>query len=517
MSPMAVLVSAYHGPPRLTLGRAFTEWTADPGMIALVVVLGLCYLAGVYQVRRRGGQWRTVQVVEFCGLGLGFLVIATMSWIGVYQNILFYARATQTVLLVLLVPIFLAMGKPMTLFIEVFPGPGELLVKAVRSRVVKFATFPLVTSLLLAGVPMSMYFTNWYTASFHSGTVRELTYLVLLADGYVFFWTMLRADPVPKEYPYGVGLWITAAEMVGDAFFGLAVIADMNLLASSYYHSVGWPYGPSLATDQVIGGGIIWVLGDIVGLPFLVVQFARMMRADKTEAAAIDAELDAKEAARAARKAAREEQRRSLAAWRAGEDYQATRAAPAPAAAGASPVADERDGGGEDDADRPWWEDDPRFTNRFRGALPPPAAGAVRAISVVRADGQYCRLIPNSQPESRVSLYTSSWDFRPHQEGMSVYAAGSSARTATTWPTGTSWIRSASMMIGMGHSRPRASIVSRGVRAARAVILSGEPGWLAAPWRLPNTLTLTMVPHTRPGTLANTRGDLPAARRVPVA
>jgi cytochrome c oxidase assembly factor CtaG len=369
---MAVLASAYHGPPRLTLARAFTEWTADPAMIALIVVLALCYLAGVRRVRARGGDWPARHVAQFCGLGLGFLVIATMSWIGVYQNILFYARATQTVLLVLLVPMFLAMGKPMTLFIEVFPGPGEALVRAVRSKPVKFATFPLITSLLLAAVPMSMYFTSWYTATFRSGALRELTFLVLIADGYVFFWTMLRADPVPKDYPYGVGLWITAAEMVGDAFFGLAVIADMNLLASSYYHAVGWPYGPSLATDQVIGGGIIWVLGDIVGLPFLAVQFARMMRADRAEAAAVDSELDAREAARAARKAAREEQRRSLAAWRAGADYDGgPDAAPSPALAGENGAGAAGGADEDDDIERPWWEDDPRFTNRFRRALRP--------------------------------------------------------------------------------------------------------------------------------------------------
>src|SRR5262245_33301459 len=249
---MAVPASAYHGPPQLTLPRAFTGWTADSAMIALVIVLGVCYLGGVYRIRRRGLEWKTGRTVAFCGLGLGFLVIATMSWVGVYQNVLFYARATQTVLLVLLTPLFLAMGKPLTLMIENFPAAGERIVKVVRSRVAKVVTFPAITSLLLIGIPMGMYFTSWYTVTFHSTTARELTYLALMAPGYLFFWTLLRVDPVPKEYPYGVGMWITAAEVVGDAFFGLAIIADTNLLAGSYYHAVGWPYGPSLATDQVL-------------------------------------------------------------------------------------------------------------------------------------------------------------------------------------------------------------------------------------------------------------------------
>jgi cytochrome c oxidase assembly factor CtaG len=353
---MAVLASDYHGPPELTLPRAFTEWTADPVMIALVVVLGAAYLAGVLRVRGRGGEWKTGRTVAFCGLGLGFLVIATMSWVGVYQNILFYARATQTVLLVLLTPLFLAMGKPLTLFAENFPAAGRRVEKVVRSRVAKVVTFPAITALLLVGVPMSMYFTSWYTATFHSTTARELTFLALMAPGYLFFWTLLRVDPVPKEYPYGVGMWITAAEVVGDAFFGLAIIADTNLIAGPYYHSVGWPYGPSLATNQVIGGGIIWILGDAVGLPFLAVQLIQMMRADKAEAAVVDAELDAEDAARAARKRARQAERAARAAWRSGEEY-------APGAAPDVPAA-----GADEDDERPWWESDPRFTNRFRKA-----------------------------------------------------------------------------------------------------------------------------------------------------
>ena len=362
-----MLAAAYHGPPQLTLPRVFTEWTADPAIIALVVVLGAVYLAGVRRVRKKGQpeseQWKTGRVVAFCGLGLGFLVIATMSWIGVYQNVLFYARATQTVLLVLLVPLFLAMGKPVTLFRQNFPDAGRALERVIRSRAAKVVTFPAVTSLLLVGVPMGMYFTSWYTLTFHSGAARELTYLALMAPGYLFFWTLLRVDPVPKEYPYGVGMWITAAEVVGDAFFGLAIIADTNLIAGSYYHAVGWPYGPTLATNQVLGGGIIWILGDAVGLPFLAVQLIQMMRADRAEAAAIDAELDARDAARAARRKAREAARAARAAWRAGEDYDPV------AAVGAT----EADPGEEarDDTGRPWWMDDPRFNGALREDLNP--------------------------------------------------------------------------------------------------------------------------------------------------
>ena len=161
-------------------------------------------------------------------------------------------------------------------------------------------TFPAITTLALVAVPFVMYFTSWYTAAFHSVAVRELTHLALLVPGFVFFWTLLRVDPVPKAYSYGVALWITFAEVIGDAFLGLAVIADNSLIGAGYYHALARPWGPSLQTDQILGGGTLWILGDLVGLPFLIAQLIQFIREDEAEAAVIDAELDARDAAEAA-------------------------------------------------------------------------------------------------------------------------------------------------------------------------------------------------------------------------
>jgi cytochrome c oxidase assembly factor CtaG len=326
----AALASGYHGPPQLTPQRAFTEWTLDPWALAFAALLGGLYLAGVRRVRRSGRPWPAGRAVVFCGIGLGVWVIATMSWVAVYTPVLFYVRAVQTILLLLLIPLFLALGKPLTLIIDTVPRFGPWLDRAIRSQAAKVLTFPAVTTMVLVITPFVLYFTSWYVAGFHSATVRELTHLALLVPGFVFFWTLLRVDPVPKAYPYLVSLWVTGAEVIGDAVLGLAVIADVNLIAGPYYHAVAYPWGPSLSTSQVLGGGTLWILGDIVGLPFFAAQLIQMIREDEAEAKVIDAELDAKEdAARAA-----------------GQDA----AAMTPGAADA----------------QPWWESDPRFVGRFQ-------------------------------------------------------------------------------------------------------------------------------------------------------
>jgi cytochrome c oxidase assembly factor CtaG len=346
----------YTGPPALTLSTAFTQWTADVPVIALVILAGAGYLAGVRRVRRGGRPWPAGRAVAFCGLGLGFLVYATMSWVGAYQGVLFYARATQTVLLVLVVPLFLAMGRPLTLLSAAAPTAGRRVEKIVRSKPAIALTFPAVPTFALIAVPFVMYFTTWYTGAFHSGAIRELSYLVLVATGYLYFWTFLRVDPVPKTYNRAVSMWITAAQVVGDAFFGIAVIADQNLIALHYYQALHRPFGPTFATDQVLGGGVLWILGDFVGVPFLAAQFIHAMREDKAEAALIDAELDARDAATAVTRQAAREAVRETATQITGRD-------PGPAG---DALADDV----EDAADRPWWEDDPRFANRFRQGRP---------------------------------------------------------------------------------------------------------------------------------------------------
>ena len=318
---MPVAHAVYHGPPELTPLRALTEWTLDPWALAFALLLGGLYLAGTRRVRKAadGGGWPAGRVIAFCGLGLGFGLIATVSFVGAYSGVLFYMRAVQTVLLLLLVPLFLALGRPLSLAIAVLPRLGPRIEALIRCRTARILTFPAISTLVLVVTPFLIYFSPWYAAGFHDAGVRELTHLALMAPGFVFFWTLLRVDPVPKAYPYLVSLWVTGAEVIGDAVLGLAVIADNSLIAGAYYHALGRPGGPSLRTDQVLGGGVLWILGDIVGLPFLAA--ATGYGHGSGEATVIDAELDARDAV----------------------------APPGRPASG----------------DQPWWQDDPRFAGRF--------------------------------------------------------------------------------------------------------------------------------------------------------
>jgi cytochrome c oxidase assembly factor CtaG len=352
----SALAAGYQNLPKLTPSRAFTSWQVDGWSLAWILILAALYLWGARVVRRRGEAWGTGRVVAFCGLGLGFAVIATMSSIGVYQPVLFYMRSVQTILFLLVVPLFLALGRPLTLIVATVPRFGPWLATAIKSRMARLALFPAITTFVLVLMPFLVYFTGWYAAGFRSVLVAQVTHVALSAPGFIFFWTLLRVDPVPRAYPYVLALWITAAEVIGDAALGLAVVADTNVLASGWYHALGQPWTAHLPTSQVLGGGVLWIFGDVVGLPFLAAQLIQMIREDEADAQVIDAELDAADAAAGAGIPAVTQAAGELAA-----------AAPAGAkASGGEPAGTPGAGAAPRAAQRPWWESDRRFSDRFR-------------------------------------------------------------------------------------------------------------------------------------------------------
>ncbi|MGW1289636.1 cytochrome c oxidase assembly protein, partial [Streptomyces sp. NPDC002586] len=65
--------------PELTTGRLLTTWHLDVPALLLVIALGALYGWGVARLRRRGEPWPPARVVAFALLGLGGLVVATMS------------------------------------------------------------------------------------------------------------------------------------------------------------------------------------------------------------------------------------------------------------------------------------------------------------------------------------------------------------------------------------------------------------------------------------------------------
>jgi cytochrome c oxidase assembly factor CtaG len=282
-------------PPALTAVRVLTAWRAEPGILVTAAILGASYLTAVRATRRAGRSWPFGRIVCFAG-GIVTLTVIGCSFLGVYGDALFWVRAVQNILLLMVVPMLLALGAPIRLTANLLPSTTRAPLGALlHGRVARLVTFPLFVTLLLVVPLLVLYLSPLYELTLRSPAAAGISGSVLVIAGFVYFWTRFRIDPTPRADPYGVTIWITVVEMIGDAVLGVVLWLG-PLVAAGYYAALARNWGPDLRTDQILGAGVLWIGGDVVGLPFIGIVLGLMTREDRTRAVAVDAELDAADA-----------------------------------------------------------------------------------------------------------------------------------------------------------------------------------------------------------------------------
>ncbi|MEU7404716.1 cytochrome c oxidase assembly protein [Streptomyces sp. NPDC044948] len=292
--------AGYHGPPELTVSRMLTTWHPDPAPLLAFAVITAVYVTAVVDARRRGHPWPLRRSAAFAAT-LVSTALVTVSFIGVYADTLFWVRAVQLTALFMIVPLFAALIRPLTLAAALLPARHTARARsAFRSRPVRALAHPATGAVLFMGLPWAVFFTGWLPAMLQNRAVDIASGLLLVAVGFLYYWSRLQLDPVPSRYSPMVSLFLAFAEVLLNAVLGLCLIYAMGAgIAHDYYTALNRPWGMSLSLDEQTGGGAYWVLGHAIGVPYLAIVFRQARRHDQRTAAAIDATLDRHTAVRA--------------------------------------------------------------------------------------------------------------------------------------------------------------------------------------------------------------------------
>ncbi|MEU8965379.1 cytochrome c oxidase assembly protein, partial [Streptomyces sp. NPDC048491] len=294
MSGMTLSVAA-GSLPELTTGRLLSVWRPDVAALLLIAVLGGLYAGGVVRLRRRGERWPLPRIAAFALLGLGSLAVATMSALAVYDTELFWPAAVQNVLLDLIAPLGLALGDPLRLGMLALPerGAGRLK-RAMSGRLVRFLTFPLVSTVLVLASELCIYFTPYFESALRHSALHELMYLQLLLAGSLFVLPVLtREDALPAWCSHPVRAALVFLDGLVDAVPGIVVMTHGTLIAGAWYlhHAPAW--APDVQRDQQLGGGAMVSIAELVSLPFLLAILVQWSRADRAQRVVLDRRLDA--------------------------------------------------------------------------------------------------------------------------------------------------------------------------------------------------------------------------------
>ncbi|MGW4512051.1 cytochrome c oxidase assembly protein [Streptomyces sp. NPDC004393] len=278
----------------LTTGRLLSSWQVDVPALLLVLLLGGLYGWGVARLRRRGEPWPVARLGAFVLLGLGALVVATMSGLAVYDHVLFWPAAVQNILLDLVAPLGLALGDPLRLAVEALPETAAGRVRrAMTGRVVRILTFPLVSTALVLVTELTVYFTPYFATALRLGWLHELMYLHLLAAGCLFVVPVLTHEQtLPAWCTHPVRAALVFLDGIVDAVPGVVVMTHGTLIAGAWYlhHAPSW--APDVQHDQQIGGGAMLSIAELVALPFMLAILAQWARAERVQTVALDRRLD---------------------------------------------------------------------------------------------------------------------------------------------------------------------------------------------------------------------------------
>ncbi len=261
-----------------------------------------------------------VRVAAFGVLGIGVLVVATMSALAVYSPVLLWPMALRVTLLLTIVPVGLGLGDPIGLVSALLSPAGAARWQGLlRSLPVRILTFPAVSPVLAIATQFLVFFTGYFGAAQHSAIVMRLLELQLVVTGCLFALPLLGVEVLPSWCTQPVRMTFAAMDGLLDAIPGIAVMTNGALVAHHFYATVHRSWGPTRSWDQTIAGGLMLTVAEVVAVPFVAILYGAWIKEDTHYAKAIDAALDSAEA-------------RTRAATPADEE----------------PV-----------TDRPWWEVDP--------------------------------------------------------------------------------------------------------------------------------------------------------------
>jgi len=269
-----------------------TQFNAIP-LLMILVALAL-YLWGVRRVNERYPRhpWSKGKTAAFV-TALVVTGLAVFTFIGVYQQELFYDHMIQHLMLIMVAAPLFVIGSPIDLAWRASAGQArQRIARVLRSKASQVIGHPIFAFLLYAIVIPISHLTSWYNYTVEQPSVDDLEHLIFLGIGYLFWSHIFGSDPHKfRLHPGGQFLYLFLAIPI-DTFTGLALDqASRELFPAFYAFHRTW--GPSLVEDLHIGGVIMWVGGDLLMSWPMVPVAIGWMHLEERRAARADLEADA--------------------------------------------------------------------------------------------------------------------------------------------------------------------------------------------------------------------------------
>ncbi len=285
-------------PPEPELPEVLFAWTWEPLAIIGLACLGIGWLVLVRTVERRHPRHPVParRKWAFWG-GLAALVLALLSPIDTYADVLLVVHMAQHLLLMLVAAPLLLLAAPMTTVLRaVAPPSRKRLVSWLHSRPVRILAFPLLAWMVFAAVNWGWHFSDLYNQALENPALHVVEHAVFLGAALIFWFPVIGADPGPWRMPHPARLFYLFLAMPQNSFLGVAIMSA-GVVLYPHYASVERSWGPTPLEDQALAGLLMWTVGDVAFLVGMGLVVAGWVSLEQRRTARSDARLDAEMAA----------------------------------------------------------------------------------------------------------------------------------------------------------------------------------------------------------------------------
>jgi cytochrome c oxidase assembly factor CtaG len=233
----------------LTWQTAFTRWELPLAAALAVAAAAVGYAWAV----RHAHAWPWRRTAWFAA-GLAVIVLATGSSINAYSRTLFAMHMVQHLLLIMVAPTLLLLGRPAALL---HAATG---IRAGRLRpALRLLTHPMAGFAAYAAVVVGTHLTPFQQQAATIPALHGVEELLYLGSGLLLLLSILGDEPLRAPLTHLTRLALLFAAMVVDTIVGITLLMTPTVQFPAY---AARSWGPDALTDLHTGGAIMWVGGD---------------------------------------------------------------------------------------------------------------------------------------------------------------------------------------------------------------------------------------------------------------
>jgi putative membrane protein len=263
------------------------SWAFEPWVIIPLALSLWLYLSGLQNLSRathRGIlKWETASYFA----GWLALVIALVSPLHPWGQVLFSAHMTQHEILMLVAAPLMVLGRPMLVFAKALPsgcarGIAAFSNHSCWSRLWRAITQPFTAWLIHALALWLWHIPSWFERTLRSEFIHALQHVSFLGTALLFWWAVMHGRKRLAGYGLAVLYMFTTA--LHSGLLG-ALLTFTRTLWYPAYATTAPAWGLTGIEDQQLGGLIMWIPAGAVYIIAGLAFFAGWLRESDRRAA----------------------------------------------------------------------------------------------------------------------------------------------------------------------------------------------------------------------------------------